>query len=502
MSTTSFRSRPMDTRDGTITARRPQRVRRTLRRVPLAAWVCAAIACVNGICWAATTPPYWAPDEIVSIGYVQYIGENGDVPRRGVGGDFSEEMFALPFSVEGRPPWLAAEERSLFRNLDRDLGRSRPGQADYLVNYPPLYYALDAIPYRIAYGANFADRVFAMRLLSPLLGALTVLFVFMFLRELLPSTPWAWTVGALAVAFQPMFGFMSGAVNNDNLLYACSAALLFLIARAFARGLNMKVGVAIGLTVAAGLLTKQSILGLIPGTALGLTLIVLRAPRSARRPPLTGALAAAGVGLLPWVAWLAIGNLVLHRAASDTGGITSGVASQIATVSGQLSYLWQALLPRLPFMNDFFPWYVPYEIYFQGFIGRFGWAEYSFPLTFHRIAIALFAVLTMLAGSELWRRREVLSARWPEALTYVAMFGGLVLLIEIAAYRYHIAFFGQYFEQGRYLLPMLALYGAFVALAARGAGRKWGPAVGAFLVVLAMGHSLFAMILTIDRFYV
>ena len=81
------------------------------------------------------------------------------------------------------------------------------------------------------------------------------------------------------------------------------------------------------------------------------------------------------------------------------------------------------------------------------------------------------------------------------------MFGGLLLLISLAAYRYQVALPGAYFEQGRYLLPLLGFYGAFVALAARGAGRKWGPAVGAFLVVLAMGHTLFSMLLTISRFY-
>jgi 4-amino-4-deoxy-L-arabinose transferase-like glycosyltransferase len=500
MSTTSFRRRPISTGNGALTVPPPKtRVRRVLGRVPVAGWVCAAIACVSGICWAATTPTYWAPDEIAGIGYVQYIAENGDIPRTGTGGDFSEEQFAVPFSVQGRPLWLETENRNLFRRLDSDLERTRRGQAYYLANYPPLYYALDAIPYRIAYGANFLDRVFAMRLLSALLGALTVLFVFMFLRELLPSTPWAWTVGGLAVAFQPMFGFMSGAIHNDNLLYACSAALLFLVARAFRRGLDLRLGIAIGVTIAAGLLTKQTILGLLPGVALGLALIVFRTPRGARRPVVMGASLATGVGLLPWGAWLVIGNLVLDRATSDTGGITA--VNDMATLSGQLSYLWQALLPRLPFMSDFFHWYVPYEIYFQGFLGRFGWAEYTFPLTFYRVALVLFGLLGVLVARELWHRRDALRARWAEALTYVVMFGGLLLVIEVAAYRYLLSA-GQYFEQGRYLLPMLGLYGAFVALAARGAGRKWGPAVGAFLVVLAMGHSLFAMILTIDRFYV
>ena len=499
--TTVFRSRRKRADAKAPAPRRGARLRRALRGVPLAAWACAAIAGANGICWAATTPPYWVPDEIAAIGYVQYVAENGDVPRTGVG-DYSDEMYSVPFSAEGRPPWLQGQSDEVFENLGRDLNRSRPGQAGYLVNYPPLYYALGAIPYRIAYEASFLDRIFAMRLVSALFGALTVLFIFMFLRELMPRTPWAWTVGALAVAFQPMFGFMTGGVSNDSLLYATSAALFFLVARAFRCGLTLRLGVAIGVTVALGLLTKQSSLGLVPGTALGLGLIVWRAGGTARSAARKGAIAAAAIGLLPWFAWLAVGNLVLNRAASDTGGITSSSVNQLASISGHLSYLWQAFLPRLPFMEDFFgSYYLPFEVYFKGFLGRFGWAEYSFSLTFQRAALALFAVLACLAVRELWRRHTTLRTRWAEPLTFAAMFAGLLLLIELAAYRYHVGFLGQYFEQGRYLLPLLALYGAFVALAARGAGEKWGPAVGALLVTLAMGHSLFAQLLTISRFY-
>ena len=38
------------------------------------------------------------------------------------------------------------------------------------MNYPPLYYALEAIPYRAGYGLDFLDRLFLMRLLSALLA--------------------------------------------------------------------------------------------------------------------------------------------------------------------------------------------------------------------------------------------------------------------------------------------------------------------------------------------
>ena len=76
-----------------------------------------------------------------------------------------------------------------------------------------------------------------MRLVSALLAALTTLFTFMFLREVLKE-PWTWTVGVLAVAFQPLFGFISGGVRPVALLWTACAGLLFGLARAFAEGLT------------------------------------------------------------------------------------------------------------------------------------------------------------------------------------------------------------------------------------------------------------------------
>ncbi len=48
-------------------------------------------------------------------------------------------------------------------------------------------------------------------------------------------TPNAWLAGGLSIAFAPLLGFMSGAVNPDSLLFAVSAALFWSIARAFRR---------------------------------------------------------------------------------------------------------------------------------------------------------------------------------------------------------------------------------------------------------------------------
>ena len=57
------------------------------------------------------------------------------------------------------------------------------------------------------------------------------------------------------------------------------------------------------------------------------------------------------------------------------------------------------------------------------------------------------------------------------------------------------------YEQPRYLFPLLALYGALIALAARGAGRRYGPAGGRPDRLHRDRPHGGAMLLTLTRYY-
>ncbi|MDP9071714.1 MAG: DUF2142 domain-containing protein [Actinomycetota bacterium] len=468
---------------------------------------------LNASVWAFVLPPFQVIDEPVHFEYAQYLAETGRVPR--VGGEiprgsiahFSAESRAvleyLPFSVEGRPSWSERQDQELRRQLERNRAQRESG-AGGAARYSPLYYGLPAIAGKATPGTNTVDALYAMRLVSALLGAVTVALVFLFLREVLPGAPWAWTVGALAVAFQPVFNFMSGGVNNDNLLYTASAGLLFLLARAFRRGLTLRRGVSMGAIVTVGFLAKPTMLGLLPGTALGIALLVWRAPRERRRAAVGSAAAALGVLAAATLVWMIVDATVFHRSLPETTGVLSTASVKEATsLRGQLSYLWQFFLPKLPFMHDAFPGYPEYpiwDIYIQGFIGRFGWFQYGFPLWVNQLALGALAVVCIMAAVALARARSSLRRRWAELGCYGALLVGVVIFVGVAGYRFSTSV-GLGFEQPRYLFPLLALYGTLVAVAALAGGRVWGPAIGAFLVVLAMLHSLFAVLLTIQRYY-
>jgi predicted membrane protein DUF2142 len=489
---------------------------RRLRALPLALWACVAVGLMNGFAWAILTPSFQGPDELVHTGYAQYLAETGRVPRpTGTGlyfyppPDLLAAVSGVPFSITGNPNWSAGGDRDLKKRLEHHRSRKSEGGAGYAVNNPPLYYALEAVPYLAASGGNSLDQLFAMRVLSVLLGGLTVALVFLFLRELLPRVPWAWTVGALAVAFQPLFGFMTGTVNNDALLWPICAAVFLALARSFRRGLTVKRGAAIGGLVAAGVLTKGSMFGLLPGIGVALLLMIWRAPREQRRRALLAAGVAASVALVPIAGWIVANDALFSRPSSTT---SSGFLAQTGEYKWRefVSYLWQSYLPRLPFMTDQFPNAEPgfpgypdyplWETYFQGLVGRFGWFQYGFPEWANFVALGIWLAILGFFGRALWVCRKALRRRWPELVTYLAIAAGVLLLVAVAGYRYRIDNHVN-FEQTRYLFPLLALYGALVAIVAARGARRLAPALGALLVVLAFGQNVFAAIVTVERYY-
>jgi 4-amino-4-deoxy-L-arabinose transferase-like glycosyltransferase len=484
--------------------------RRALSCVPRAAWACALVALANGLAWSLIVPPFQVPDENAHYAYVQQVAERVTLPHQlppGAGLSPREDQTInalLTFGIAGHRDNPAPEtevQQQLLNNIAAaDLPATGSGDALTATPNPPLYYALQTIPYKLVATGSVLDKLQAMRVLSALIGAVTVLLVFLFLRELLPGSRWAWPAGALLVAFQPLFGFMSGGVNNDDLLYLAAAGVLWAIARAFHRGLTPRRGALIGGLLGIGLVTKFTILGLVPAAALAVMLLTLRSWRSERSRSIAGAAWAVGLAVAPVGGYVLLNHFVWKRSAIPGGvGSVAGINHRVFSFNEEVSHVWQLFLPHLWLKRQFT--YSPFwETWFKGFVGRFGWLDYGFPAWAYDVVKYIALVVCALAVAELVRRRGALRGRLDELSVYVLAVVGLCIVIGVQSYRFLIASNGV-FEQARYLLPLLALYAAVVALAVRFGGRRWGPAIGAALVVLAIGHDLFAQAITISRYY-
>jgi 4-amino-4-deoxy-L-arabinose transferase-like glycosyltransferase len=474
----------------------------------VAAWMCALVACLSAVSWSFITPPFQVPDEPDHFAYVKQLAETGTLPHSSEQAYSQEEALALEIlrfaKIRQRPVntaiFSAAEQSVLERELqaaNRVRAGGSPDAGDATAE-PPLYYAFESVPYLLGSGGTLLARLQLMRLLSALMAGLTAIFTFLFLREALPGARWAWTVGASCVALSPLLGFMSGAVNPDAMLFAVGAALFYCLARAFRRGLTVRAALATGLVIAVGFLTKLNFVGLAPGALLGLAVIARRGVRSSGRGALRAPAIATALGFLPVVVYL-VRNALSNR---PTFGI---VANAITTTHGSLltvaNYIWQLYLPRLPgTVADFPGVFTTRQIWFDGYIGRLGWLDTFFPGWVYALALIVAVPIAGLCIRELFRRRAALRARLPELAVYATITGGVMVLIGADSYREFPRQLAEY-GQARYLLPMLPLLGAALALAARGAGRRWGPTVGVLLVLAFLAHDLFSQLQVIARYY-
>lgn len=482
----------------------------TLRRRPSRreAWAIAAIALVGGLGWAAILPPWQAPDEIEHFEYVQYLAETGDLP--GLPGALDRPT-ALPYSKEhqyameqsftnsvrhnaqAKPPW-EDEARDRWDALQKrtDASPSDGGGVSTASAYPPPYYGLAAVGYKVFEGGTIFDRLFGARLIATLLGALTVLCVWLFARELFGRPGLLPNTAALSVALLPQFQFISGINNNDSLLILMGSLELYLIARVLRRGVTPRTAVAMGAVLALGYLTKPTMVAFAPAVAVVLAWPLLRDRRLlALRPALVGF---AGF-LAVWVAWGAVAAL-----AGRELWPTEASGAQAFVLSDFLNYIWHFYLPSPPGVVDkFFGDRLPlYTVWMHSFFAAFGWNDTLFPERVYEVITGVLFTLGVFLVVAAWRERGALRGSLGIVVAGAVTTVFLLVFVHLAFYLYHSGFPG---EQGRYLLPLAPLFGAAVAASSLAAGRRWAPVLCTIYVTALGCLAAFSYGLAMVRYY-
>jgi hypothetical protein len=475
------------------------------RRVAL---VVALVAGANTLAWGMLTPTFQIPDETFHVSYVQDLAVHGKPPRASQDG-LSQELYAIiggaetgaiNFNPFGRGDWSPGANARLNRVLAGDPDTDNARASVNVRGYPPLYYASLAPAYAATHaaGGSTLDALTFMRAIGALFAMLTALALLAMLRELFPDRPLLCGGVALICAFQPVFTWISGGVNPDAALIAVGAALFWLIARAHRRGLTVPVAAGIGVLAASAGLIKLAGLGLVPGAALGVALMLWKHAPEGRLRPALAALAGFGIPALIYVLLMAVAwnqpivpDAVSAVAANPGRGAGSGASSFV-------TYLWQYVLPPVGSMTDFFHvGWTPKDFWTPLFVGRFGWFDYGFPNNVNTFAFFVYAAVAVAALVALiprfWRDAIV-------AVVYAAFTAGVLFAIARVAYPLRAS--GNFlFEQARYVLPLLGLYALALALAFSWLRGRALVAITSIAVGLASLHLLAAFVLTIRRYY-
>ncbi len=180
---------------------------------------------------------------------------------------------------------------------------------------------------------------------------------------------------------------------------------------------------------------------------------------------------------------------------------SSAVSLTHGSLFAELAYIWQMYLPRLPGMHSDFPGiFTTKKIWFDGYIGLYGWIDTPFPGWVYDLSLVPAAMIAGLCAFGVAASTVRLRDRTSELITYGAMSAGLLALVGGDSYLRFPQIDAEY-GQFRYMLPLLPLLGVVLALAARGAGRRWGPTVGVLIVMLFFGHDIFSQLQEVARFY-
>ncbi|HZY43126.1 MAG TPA: glycosyltransferase family 39 protein [Anaerolineae bacterium] len=267
--------------------------------------------------YSISTPIFEASDELWHYPLVQWLSKGNPLPLQDAKnvGPWKQEASQPPlyYTLMGWATfWIDTRDMPQVRieNPHVDNGViTTDGNINLVVHNPDR----ESFPWR---GTVLA--VHLIRFLSVLMGAVTVWLTYRIALELFPDRSYL-ALGAAAVnAFTPMFVFISGAINNDNLtMLLCSLSLLLMIKRlreeqgAGGRKFSFRLGrwLPLGIVIGLATLTKTSALGLLPITAITVVIVAWR--RGSWPEFFAGAIATA-VPVLLIAGWWYLRNIQLY----------------------------------------------------------------------------------------------------------------------------------------------------------------------------------------------
>jgi Predicted membrane protein (DUF2142) len=482
---------------------------RTLPR-PLVALL--AMATIQVVAWMLVLPPFQGPDEDAHFAYVQHLAETGGRPGSPTSGSrsFSTEhaeamkwadLFVLRGVLGARPGWAEVEEQR-WHEVEASLPEEASSDSDQNAagNNPPLYYALETVPYHLAPGGSFFNRFYMTRVASAVFYVAAVAFMWLIASELFRPL-WARTLATAIFGLHPKFAMVGALVNPDTLLVLIWTVFIYIGLRIVRHGPTMRRLIGVGATAAASLATHGRGVAIVPALVVLLGIAYLR-----WRPPLRQTLLVAAIGLGIATAGLGLAGVFTTGVSGEDaayGGVLGWVDDPRFNIRQFLSYVWQFYLPKLGFMQPSIgvAGYGFNEVYIQSFYSGFSWLEIEYP----RFAIDLLHVATMLLLLGLYtvavRRLDAVKRSWPTTAFLLVTGLSMVALLHLSSYTTMLTNPGDPLLTGRYLFPLLSLLAIGVTVVVTALPRRISAFATGALVAAGIVLQLSGLGLAFVRFY-
>ncbi len=404
------------------------------RRIVLASLV---VGILHMLFYAWFVPPWQFPDEPRHYEYVRLVGEKGrpvtlrdrdlsmeaDIIRSMARFDFWRFGFAIGGYVQHR---------------DQSFGEIWTPYHAHVLFQPPLYYLITGLGTAGFPRSALESHLILLRLASVLFGILSLVLVAL-IGHTLGGPRWA-ALLLLFAALLPGHAFINASVNNDVLAETLTLLVLWAGLVVLQRGWALLPAALMVVGTVAALATKRTTLFIAPYTAV--VLLYALWERWEQRPTRTTVLRAIlGGGVLSAAVIYAFVRLRIikpPRAPFDP-----------------VAY-WQTFTQL--------PWREHINLLFQSFWGRFGWLNVPLPDGVYILLwlVTALAALGWAARAWAWQRGEWGPAR--KALLAGGLLVALLLLQWglVLSKQILFAYLGTgSVPQGRYLYPLLPVYGLF-----------------------------------------
>lgn len=406
------------------------------------------LSLVRGVIYGAVIPPWQAPDEPKHFEYVRLVFEK----RR-------------PITIDDSS--LSLQEQIISSMLEYDFwrfgrGAFRPQAAPQtlveiwpdsptMLYAPPLYYLLSALFQVFTPDTEIVVQLYAARLVSVILGMLTILVAFLTTREIFPGDNFLIIGVPTFITFLPMYTFISSSVINDNLASLLTLSIIYLITVSLRRGLSLFKMLGIAFLIVLGLLTKRTTFFTIPVAMVAIPLHLWKKMDGIavnwRRGALMALFAAMGIGLgilmsselqTKFVHLFQLSIEAFYRYAFYNRGQFLAILRSLSSPD--------SLVPIIIFFM---------QRLFKSFWAHFGWVRIEIATIWYQLiaVVCLGALIGLFMFLSRIVKRSSLLASWQKKCLLLYSFSiVLVLMITIGFFLwppYKVP------PQGRYLFPVI-----------------------------------------------
>jgi hypothetical protein len=230
---------------------------------------------VLSLAYSVANPLHEATDELRHYRFVQHIVQRSALPEQGKVGCsaqghhpplyYSLAALATSWIDTGRDVCYEPTQNPFWAYRYWEVGNDNKNQY--------LHTDDEAFPW---YGEALA--VHLARAVNILIGAAVVCVTWAIGRTIWPRSPYLAVGGAAIVAFNPMFLFMSGAINNDVIAALAGAAVTLASVRLLRdqEGLRLRWGVVLGLLYSLALMSKFNLAAIAVTIELAVTWVAWR----------------------------------------------------------------------------------------------------------------------------------------------------------------------------------------------------------------------------------